>query len=78
MRRFLQVRWHPRSLQPPRDINGHGLVSAWCWLFMLAGKWTPTVQADSAAPKSSSAPAASPWALHSGSIDGSCRVAPNS
>jgi hypothetical protein len=58
MRRLLQAPWHPRCLQPPRDINGHGLVSAWCWLFMLAGMWTPTVRADSTAPKSSSAPAA--------------------
>jgi len=57
MRRLPQVPWQPRCLQTRREINVHVLVSAWCWLFMLAGMWTPTLHADNAIPKSISAQA---------------------
>jgi len=52
------VPWHPRCLKTPCDIKVHALVSVCCWLFTLAAMWTPTVHADSAAPKSNSARAA--------------------
>lgn len=58
MRRLPHVQWWPRWSHTHRDINVQVLVSAWCWLFMLAGMWTPTVHAESAAPKSNAAPPA--------------------
>ena len=49
MRRLPQVPWRLHHLQARRELNVH-VVSAWYWLLVLAGMWTPSLYADNAAP----------------------------